>query len=86
MSYQYRQSVVQELMQHGIKPDDHTPPELAHDFVNDLYRYEIRALRQQLLDGAFPKTEYAPRVLALRQRYPILGLHLRFWTEASAAS
>ena len=81
MSFKYRESVITQLINHGIKPDEHTPPELVHEFINDLYRYEIRALRKRLLDGLIPKSDYANQVLELRNRYPVLGLHLRFWTE-----
>lgn len=81
MSYKYRESVITQLINHGIKPDESTPPELVHDFVNDLYRYEIRALKKRMLAGMFPKSEYTNRVRELRNRYPVLGLHIRFWTE-----
>lgn len=68
-------------MNHGIKPDAETPPERVHEFINDLYLYEIRALRKRLLDGLIPKSAYAEHVLELRNRYPVLGLPLQFWTE-----
>jgi len=69
------------LARHGARPSPDTPPERLHDFVNDLYRYELRALRAQLLAGAFPKTEYYGRVVALRQRYPLLSLKPRQWLD-----
>ena len=56
-----------------------TAPERLHDFVNDLYRYELRRLRDALLAGAFPKAEYYGRVVALRRRYPLLSLKPRQW-------
>jgi len=69
------------LARHGARPSPETPPERLHDFVNDLYRYELRRLRAQLLAGAFPKTEYYGRVVALRQRYPLLSLKPRQWLD-----
>jgi len=69
------------LARHGACPSPDTPPERLHDFVNDLYRYELRRLRAQLLAGAFPKTEYYGRVVALRQRYPLLSLKPRQWLD-----
>jgi hypothetical protein len=69
------------LARHGARPSLDTPPERLHDFVNDLYRYELRRLRAQLLAGAFPKTEYYGRVVALRQRYPLLSLKPRQWLD-----
>ena len=69
------------MARHGARPSPETPPERLHDFVNDLYRYELRRLRAQLLAGAFPKTEYYGRVVALRQRYPLLSLKPRQWLD-----
>ena len=54
-----------------------TRPELVRDFVRDLYKYEIRRLRERYLRGEFPKIEYAERVDALRRRYPVLALQAR---------
>ncbi|MFN7913831.1 MAG: hypothetical protein U0Q55_00730 [Vicinamibacterales bacterium] len=74
MSYIYRADVLRELERHGVKPLPHTPPALVREYVRDLYKFEIRRLRERLLSGAFPKAEYAARVDALRQQYPVLAL------------
>jgi len=42
--------------------------------VNDLYRYEIRRLRDRLLRGEFPKDTYYDRVVTLRNKYAVLAL------------
>ncbi len=84
MSLKYRESVITHLMNHGIKPDENTPPTLVREFINDLYLYEIRVLRKSLLDGLIPKSEYANHVLELRNRYPLLSLPLQFWTEVES--
>ena len=81
MSQKYRESVLNELARHGVAPRADTPPELIRDFINDLYVYEIRALRAQLKAGHFPKRDYAGRVDELRRRYPILALPVNHWTE-----
>ena len=47
--YRYRPEVLAELWRHGVQPRDSTPPELVRGFVNDLYRYELRKLRDRLL-------------------------------------
>lgn len=44
------------------------------EFVNDLYRYEIRRLRDRLLRGEFPKDTYYDRVVTLRNKYSVLAL------------
>jgi hypothetical protein len=77
----YRAIVLEQLLVHGVRPNDHTPPELVRAFVRDLYKYEIRCLRERYLGGAFPKIEYARRVDDLRRRYPVLALQPREFLE-----
>jgi hypothetical protein len=72
--YTYRADVLQHLLVHGVRPTPHTPPQLVRDFIRDLYKYEIRALRERYMRREFPKVEYAERVDALRRRYPVLAL------------
>ena len=74
MEYRYRGDVLERLEAHGIRPQPTTPPDLVREFVNDLYRYEIRRLRDRLLRGEFPKQTYHDRVVALRNKYSILAL------------
>lgn len=81
MKYKYRPAVLDHLARHGIVPRDGTPPGLVHDFVNNLYVYEIRALKQKMISGLIPKASYAGEVAALRERYPILSLPLEYWLE-----
>jgi hypothetical protein len=81
MAFKYRESVLIELARHGTVPHADTPPELIRDFINDLYVYEIRALKAKLIAGQFPKSEYAGRVAELRRRYPLLSLPVKHWTE-----
>jgi hypothetical protein len=81
MGFKYRQSVLDELIRHGIVPTAATPPDVAHQFVNDLYLVEIRSLREKMRRGLIPMADYAARVRELRDRYPVLSLPVRFWTE-----
>jgi len=74
MEYRYRVDVLARLETHGIRPRPTTRPELVREFVNDLYRYEIRRLRDCLLRGDFPKNAYIDRVVTLRNKYSILAL------------
>jgi hypothetical protein len=66
--------VLARLETHGIRPRPTTPPELVRAFVNDLYRYEIRRLRDRLLRREFPKSTYLDRVVTLRNKYSVLAL------------
>lgn len=72
--YHYRADVLRELSRHGVQPTSHTPPQLVRDYVRDLYKYEIRALRDRYIRSEFPKTEYWTRVDNLRRQYPVLAL------------
>jgi hypothetical protein len=72
--FHYRPDVLEHLCHHGIQPTSHTPPGLVRDFVRDLYKYEIRRLRDRMLRNEFPREEYAGRVDALRRCYPVLAL------------
>ena len=79
--FRYRFDVLEQLLQHGVRPTDRTRPALVRDFVRDLYKYEIRCLRERYLHRDFPKAEYAVRVEALRRRYSVLALQAREFVE-----
>ena len=72
--FRYRDDILALLLSHGVRPTEHTPPQLVRDYVRDLYKYEIRCLRERYLRRDFPKVEYAGRVDDLRRRYPVLAL------------
>jgi hypothetical protein len=72
--YRYRPDVLAELVRHGIRPTPHTPPECVRGYVRDLYKYEIRRLRERYLRQEFSKGEYWHRVDDLRRQYPVLAL------------
>jgi hypothetical protein len=75
----YRPEIVEYLVRCGIRPRPSTPPELVRRYLNDLYRYEIRTLRDRLRRGEFPRHEYADRVVQLRVKYPLLAIPLHLW-------
>ena len=81
----YRAEVLLLLTRHGIRPTEETRPELVRDYVRDLYKYEIRCLRERYVAGEFPKREYAGRVDALRRRYLVLSLKAREFLVPEAA-
>ena len=79
--FRYRTDVLEHLWAHGVQPTERTPPERVRDYVRDLYKYEIRCLRERYLRREFPKLEYSERVDRLRRRYPVLARHARDWLE-----
>jgi hypothetical protein len=75
--------VLDELARHGLRPGPATTVQQLRDAVRDLYRYEIRRLRAELLAGRIRKPDYAGRVSDLRGRYPLLSLPVEKWVERS---
>ena len=77
--FRYRPDILDALWRHGVQPTPRTDPELVRGYVRDLYRYEIRNLRERYVRGEFLKQEYWDRVDALRRAYPVLALPARLW-------
>jgi hypothetical protein len=77
--FHYRDDVLAELWRYGVRPREHTPPDLVRSFINDLYRHELRRLRDQYMRREFPKSEYLQRVVQVREKYPVLALRPRQW-------
>lgn len=83
MPYEYDARVRGALLDHGLRATPETPPALARGFVNDLYRYELRRLRQALLATRIARREYAGHVVMLRKRYWLLSVPLGEWTAGT---
>ena len=81
MRYRYSPEVLEALAGHGLCPQPDTPPARVRDALSDLYRYEIRRLKSQLLAGRFPKSQYVGLVLDLRQRYGLLSVPVTLWAR-----
>ena len=80
VNYHYRSAVIEALSAHGVKPNLTTPPELVHEFVSDLYRFELRKLRYRQVHGEIPKHEYSQYVIELRKQYLLISVPLQHWT------
>jgi len=79
--FRYRADVLEQLWRHGVQPAERTRPDLVHEFVSDLYRHELRRLRDRLLRKEFPKPEYSGRVVELRKRYRLISMRSAEWLE-----
>jgi hypothetical protein len=79
--HRFRLDVLEQLERHGVRPRPSTPPELVHEFVSDLYRFELRRLRDRLVRGEIPRAGYFDRVVALRRQYPLISLKPHEWLE-----
>ena len=84
MIYVYHTRVLDELARHGLKPLPSTPPDRLRDAVRDLYKYEIRRLRAELLAKRIRKQDYAGHVVQLRKRYWLLSIPTQLWVDTSA--
>ena len=82
--YRYRPEVLDELARHGLKPQSTTPPQFLREAISDLYRYEIRALRDRCRAGEFSTRELPGHVVELRKRYILLSIPVDRWTDNSA--
>ena len=80
MAVRYHPLVREALARHGVRPTTSTRPEIVHDYVNDLYRYELRRLRRRLVRGEVAKSDYANLVVDLRRKYMLVSVPLRQWT------
>jgi hypothetical protein len=81
----YRPEILAELGRHGLIPAADTPPGRLRDVVRDLYKYEIRRLRDRVISGDIPKREYASHVVELRKRYWLLSIPTGLWVESGDA-
>jgi hypothetical protein len=75
----YHPEILVALAGHGIVPAGETEPQFLRDAVRDLYKYEIRRLRGDLLAGRVRKADYAGCVIQLRKRYWILSVPVGLW-------
>ena len=78
--FRYQDRVLNELARHGLQPRPDTPPDKLRDAVRDLYKYEIRRLRSELLARRIRRPDYAGHVIELRKRYPLLSVPIELWT------
>jgi len=63
-SHRYRPEILDALWRHGVHATPSTDPVLVRNFVRDLYKYEIRRLRERYVGGEFPGARLACAALA----------------------
>ncbi|MGQ0734542.1 MAG: hypothetical protein ACT4QD_12915 [Acidobacteriota bacterium] len=77
----YKPDVLAELSRHGLRPQPGTPPQRLREQINDLYRIEIRRLRDRCRAGEFPPRELPAHVVELRKRYVLLSIPVELWGD-----
>ena len=75
----YPSELADALRALGVAPTSSTPPALARAAVDDLYRYELRRMRDRLRADATDRASYLAQVVALRKKYWMLTLPLPAW-------
>lgn len=75
----YRPEVLDELARHGLSPRPDTTPERLREQISDLYRVEIRKLRDRCRAGEFTTRELPGHVIELRRRYLLLSIPTSQW-------
>jgi hypothetical protein len=84
----YRASVLDQLDAFGIEPGPESDPAMVRAHLNELYTFELRKLRRELVDreareGRKLRREFSERVLELRRRYALLSQPVESWTAES---
>jgi len=80
VEFQYRPDILAQLLTHGVRPAPGTRPALVFRFLSDLYRCELRRLKDARVAGRIAAADYAPRVVALRRQYPLVSVPVQQWT------
>jgi hypothetical protein len=75
----YPEELGEVLLTLGLRPRPSTPPQVVRAALNDLYRFELRRMRDRLRAGAMEKSAYLERVVSLRRKYWPLTLPLPAW-------
>ena len=81
MTFEYAPEALEILAGHGLRPGPGTPPSLVREALSDLYRYEIRRLRQRLLTGLVAREDYIDCVIGLRKQYWLLSIPVERWVR-----
>lgn len=77
----YPPELLEALPRFGLRPRATTHPRLTRDALSDLYRYEIRKLRDRLRAGEVEKADYQGLVISLRKKYWPLTLTPEAWEK-----
>jgi hypothetical protein len=85
----FRPRVLDQLLALGIRPRHGTDPVRVRAHLNDLYTFELRQLRRELVQaearaGRKLRAEYGKRVQVLRRKYALLSQPVETWIEAGA--
>jgi hypothetical protein len=68
----------------GFAPRADTPPAFVRAAVDELYKFELRRLRDHHRAGTIAKADFSDLVVRLRKKYWMLTLPERAWEKVCA--
>jgi len=80
-SWVYPPELADALLSLGFAPGASTTPAFTRQAVDDLYKYELRRLRDRLRSGLVNRADYLGLVVMLRKKYWMLTLPLPVWEK-----
>jgi hypothetical protein len=83
--FHYPSELFDALQSLGLAPKPTTPPAFAREAIDELYKYELRRLRNRLRAGDVERADYRSLVIALRKKYWMLTLPLPAWEKICRA-
>jgi len=78
-SFHYPPELFDALQSLGLAPKATTPPAFARGAIDELYKYELRRLRNRLRAAEVERANYLDLVIGLRKKYWMLTLPLAAW-------
>lgn len=80
MEFEYQPDILAQLLTHGVRPLPRTRPAVVFRYLGELYRYELRRLKQLRAQGSIRSGDYGARVVQLRRQYPLVSVPVKYWT------
>jgi hypothetical protein len=81
VTWAYPAELLDALAGLGLAPRPDSPPVLVREALNEMYRYELRRLRDRYLAKELDKPSLHERVIALRKKYWPLTLQRGAWEQ-----
>jgi hypothetical protein len=81
MPFTWDPDMLNALANLGVRPGADTSPTFVKEYVSDLYRYELRRLRDRFVAGHIAKTDFHALIIGLRPRYWMLSIPAARWAE-----
>ena len=79
LTWRYPPELLDAVRRLGFDPRPETPPVFVRSAVNDLYRHELRRLRDRHKAGSIDREPFLNAVIMLRKKYWVLTLSAAVW-------